>query len=134
MPHISKNKLTKKTEDAIKETFNTVLSNIEKEQDTKDFLNSLLSPTENLMFAKRLAIILMISENIPASRIASALHVTRETVARFEFLYQLKPEGYKIAISKINNQKRIKELKNILVKLAGYTARAAGGYVKPEIF
>lgn len=133
MSHISKNKLNKKTEDTIKNTFNTVLSNIKNEQDANNFINSLLSPTESLMLAKRLAIVLMLSEDIPASRIASALHVTRETVARLELLYQLKPEGYKIALSKINNQKRIKELKSLLIKLANYTGRAAGGYVKPEV-
>jgi Trp operon repressor len=131
MPHISKNSLNKKTEADIKQTFSMVLSNIIKEDEMNEFLNSLLSPTENLMFSKRLAIVLLLSEDIPASKIASVLHVTRETVARVELLYQVKPNGYKTALKKINNQKIINELKKALLKLAGYSIRAASGYVKP---
>ena len=134
MPHISKGLLNKKTEADIKKTFSMVLSNITREDEMNGFLTSLLSPTENLMFSKRLAIVLLLSENIPASKIALILHVTRETVARVELIYQVKPDGYKTALKKINNQKMINELKNALLKLAGYSIRAAGGYVKPEVF
>ena len=131
MPHLSKSRLNKKTEADIKQTFSMVLSNITKEDEMNGFLNSLLSLTENLMLSKRLAIVLLLSENVPASRIASVLHVTRETVARVELLYQVKPDGYKTALKKISNQKIINELKKALLKLTGYGIRAAGGYVKP---
>jgi Trp operon repressor len=131
MMHVSRSKLNKTAEANIKQTFNIVLSNITKDNEVNEFLNSLLSTTEKLMLSKRLAIVLLLDANIPASRIASALHVTRETVSRIELLYQVKPEGYKTALNKISNKKITDGLKESLLKLAGYTLRAAGGYVKP---
>jgi Trp operon repressor len=131
MPHVSKSRLSKIAEEDIKQTFSLVLSNITRDDETNEFLNSLLSPTEKLMLSKRLAIVLLLDENISTSQIAATLHVTRETVSRIELLYQVKPEGYKTALNKINNQKIITELKKSLLKLTNYTLRAAGGYVKP---
>lgn len=134
MPHVSKSVLNKKIETEIKKTFCMALSGLGQEEEMNEFLTSILSPTENLMLSKRLAIVLLLSEDVPSSKIAAILHVTRETVARVELLYQLKPEGYKTALKKINNQETIYKLKHALLKLAGYTVRAAGGRVKPEIF
>ncbi len=126
MSHISKIHLNKKSEQEILDTFNLVAANIHKEDEMKAFLDSMLSPTENLMLAKRLAIVLLLSENIPLSTISSTLHVTRETVVRIELIYKLKPEGYKMALRKISNQKRIKDLKNLLLKLAADISYSKG--------
>lgn len=111
-----------------------VLANTNKNVEVEEFLNSLLSPTEKLMLSKRLAIVLLLNEAVPASTIAAVLHVTRETVSRIELLSQVKSKGYETAIGKIQKNRNVKMLKNTLLKLAGYTIRAAGGYVKPEIF
>ena len=126
MSHISKIHLNKKSEQEILDTFNLVAANIHKVDEMKAFLDSMLSPTENLMLAKRLAIVLLLSENISLSTISSTLHVTRETVVRIELIYKLKPEGYKMALRKISNQKRIKDLKNLLLNLAADISYSKG--------
>ncbi|HVF68998.1 MAG TPA: Trp family transcriptional regulator, partial [Xanthomonadales bacterium] len=79
MPHVSKNKLDKKTEDNLIQTLELVLSKLTKDAEIKGFLLSLLSPTERLMLAKRLAIAMLLKENLPATHIAHTLHVTRDT-------------------------------------------------------
>lgn len=134
MPHISKSRLNVKVEKEITETFNMVLTHITQDAEMKEFLNSILSPTETVMLSKRLAIVLLLNEAVPASTIAAVLHVTRETVSRIDLLSQIKGKGYETAVAKIQKNRNVKLLKNTLLKLAGYTVRAAGGYVKPEIF
>lgn len=133
MPHISKNSLSKKTEESLIQALELVLARLSKEDEIKGFLLSLLSPTERLMLAKRFAIILLLKEDLSDLQIAHSLHVTRETVARMKILSELKGQGYQAAFAKLQNEKLMQNLKGILLDLARYSARAAGGRVKPGI-
>lgn len=132
MPHVSRRKLDKNSEVKLLEALESVLGRLSKIE-SREFLFSLLSPTERLMLAKRLGIIVLLSEKVPHSSIASALNVTRETVSRVELNRELRGEGYDLALEKLTQEKMNKEFRNFLLKLAGYSIRAAGGYVKPEI-
>ncbi len=98
-----------------------------------DFLLALLTPTERLMLAKRLAIIILIKEGLPESTIANTLHVTRVTVSRMQLFFEARGQGYEIALKKLDEEKALQEIKSLLIKLAAYTVRAAGGRVKPTI-
>ncbi|MBI2420796.1 MAG: hypothetical protein HYV38_01800 [Candidatus Levybacteria bacterium] len=132
MPHVSRRKLDKNSEVKLLEALESVLGRLSKIE-SREFLFSLLSPTERLMLAKRLGIIVLLSEKVPHSSIASALNVTRETVSRVKLNRELRGEGYDLALEKLAQEKMNKEFRNFLLKLAGYSIRAAGGYVKPEI-
>lgn len=132
MPHVSRRKLDKNSEVKLLEALESVLGRLSKIE-SREFLFSLLSPTERLMLAKRLGIIVLLSEKVPHSSIASALNVTRETVSRVKLNRELRGEGYDLALEKLTQEKMNKEFRNFLLKLAGYSIRAAGGYVKPEI-
>ena len=133
MPHVSKRKLKEKAESELNRSFQTVLTKINNTAEMDLFLTSLLSNTEKLMFTKRLAVVVLLDENIPESTIANILNVTRETVARQRYRLELKGEGYKIAIKKLDEEKTLQGLKKLLVSLAKYSISAAGGYVKPTI-
>ena len=132
MPHISKSALDKKLESELFESLETAFGKLSKDE-TKEFLFSLLSRTEKLMLAKRFAIIILLKENIPVRNISITIHVTPETVARIQMQSQIKGNGYDIALQKLQNEKFLKDFKTFLLKLAGYSIRAAGGHVKPEI-
>lgn len=132
MPHVSRRKLEKKAEYKLLGSLEVVLGRFSKTE-SREFLFSLLSPTERIMLAKRLGIIVLLSENVPHSSIASALNVTRETVARVELNREVRGKGYDLALEKLAHEKTTKEFKDYLLKLAGYSIRAAGGYVKPDI-
>ncbi len=134
MPQVSKVKLDKKTEEKLVNNLKLILTKVNKYPEMDLFLTSLLTPTERLMLAKRIAIIVLLKENLPDSKIASALHVTRVTVSRMRFFLEARGEGYEVVLRVLENQKLMDELKSFLSKLAGYSIRAAGGYVKPEIF
>lgn len=133
MPHISRIKLDKKTENKLIKTLELVFTKITREEEMRGFLLSLLTPTERLMLAKRLAIIILLREGVPESRVATTLHVTRITVSRMQLFLEARGQGYEIALKILKKEKLIQELKTILLKLASYSVRAAGGYVKPSI-
>ena len=132
MPHVSKIKLDKRLETQLFNSLETALGKLSKEE-TKAFLLSLISPTERLMLAKRLAVVILLKEDVPIGTIASTLHVTKETVGRIHLQSQVRGDGYNIVFNKLQNEKFLKDFKSFLLKLAGYSIRASTGYVKPEI-
>ncbi len=133
MPHVSKRKLKERAEKELTKSLQTVLTKINNYQEIGSFLDSLLSDTERLMLAKRLAIVVLLEEKIPESTIANVLSVTRETVARQRYRLELKGVGYKIALKKLAEEKMLQSFKNLLLSFARYYARTAGGRVKPGI-
>ena len=73
MPHISKRKLEDKY---VKDLFLEIVSVFEKagkRGELKEVLRELLTSTEKIMLAKRLAVISMLSQNIPVHDIALSL-------------------------------------------------------------
>jgi len=77
MPHVSQRILDSRTKRQIQQTFELVLGKMNKDE-TNIFLFSILSETERLMLAKRLAIAVLLNEGVDQSSISEALCVTRE--------------------------------------------------------
>ena len=134
MPQVSRVKLEPKEEEELKEALNLVLAGISKRDEMIKFVNSLLTDTEKLMLAKRLAMIVLIREGKSDSDISNALHVTRITVTKFRYYYESRAkDGYDIALNKIESDKLLQGVKRVILALADYGIRAAGGYVRPTI-
>ena len=133
MPHVSKIKLNNKNQEALIKNLEVILTKINKSDDMEYFLTSLLTPTEKLMLAKRIAIVILLKEGVSESNISNALHVTRVTVSRMQYFFEARGQGYEIAIKILEKEKLTKELRKVLLALVKYSARAAGGYVKPTI-
>lgn len=133
MPHVSKIKLNNKNQKALINNFELILTKISKSDDMRYFLASLLTPTEKLMFAKRIAIVILLKEGVSESNISNALHVTRVTVSRMQYFVESRGQGYEVALKVLEKEKLMKEFKKVLLALANYSARAAGGYVKSPI-
>jgi len=133
MPHISKRKLDKTKEKELIRSFDLVLVKISNEKEMQDFLGSLLTTTERIMLAKRLAIAILLKEGIPQDRISLVLNVTQATVSRMQLFLEARGQGYNIAFKKLISEKVLAEFKKYLLKIANYSIRAVSGYVKPEI-
>lgn len=134
MPQVSRNKLGQQEEAELKEALNLVLTGISKRDEMIKFLNSLLTDIEKLMLAKRLAIIVLIKKGLGDTAISNALHVTRITVLKMRYFYESRAkEGYDIALNKIENEKFLQGVKRVIIALADYSSKAAGGYVRPTI-
>ena len=72
MPHVSKKRLDKRQEKELIRNFELVLTKISNDSQMHDFLGSLLTPTEKVMLAKRLAIVVLLKEEIPQASVVSA--------------------------------------------------------------
>jgi uncharacterized protein YerC len=129
MTHVSRYKLPKRTEEKLIRNLNLVLSKISKHEEMTSFLGAFLTETEKLMLAKRLAIAVLIEEGLPESRIAESLHVTRITVAKMRYFLESRGQGYKIALQKISREKDLQMFKSLLLEIASYSVRAAGGRI-----
>lgn len=130
MPHISRQELDFKTKKQIIDTFEMVLGKMKKDE-VSQFLYSILSETERIMLAKRLAIAILISSGLDQTKITRALGVTAETVHRVELTMLKRPRGFEVANKKIKTDALIQEMKKSLLKLASYSMKAAGGRVDP---
>jgi uncharacterized protein YerC len=129
MPHVSRNKLSPKIEKELIYALDIIFTKITKEEEIDLFLLSLLSPTERVMLAKRLAIVILLREGLPDSQIAQTLNVTRVTVSRLRYYIESRGKGYDIALNILRDEKAIQEVKTTLISLARYAARAAGGRI-----
>lgn len=134
MPQVSKYALDKKVEEELCNTLDLVISKLGNTDNVKTFLLSFLTPTERIMLAKRLSVIILLNEGIAHEHIAQALHVTRVTVARMQLFMESRGEGFEVIFEIIKNERVLKELKSALLKLVAYTVRAAGGRIKSSIF
>jgi len=80
MPHVSKRRLEDKY---VRDLFLEIVSVFERagrRGELRQVLNQLLTSTEKIMFAKRLAVISMLSQDIPIHAIADSLLMSSSTV------------------------------------------------------
>ena len=68
----------------ISKQFNVAILNLKNTATGIQYLHELLSETEQLMLAKRLAVILMLEKNIPWSQIEKTLAISQTTIARIQ--------------------------------------------------
>lgn len=134
MPQVSQNKLDKKQEQELLKTFHLILAHISRVEDMQQFLLSFLTPTEQVMLAKRLAVVLMLKQGNSDTEISQALHITRMTVSKLRYLVEARPESFDITNRVLQNEELRLAIKQILLDLGSYAARAAGGRVKSTIF
>lgn len=132
MPHLSRFKLSKKAEEELIKNLELVLAKLSKEEEMKEFLLSLLTSTERVMLAKRLAMAILIKEGVAESHIANTLHVTRETVSRMQLFLEARGKGYESAFRKLKNDKLLSDFKTFLLDLARYALSTSGGKVKTK--
>lgn len=83
MPHISQNKLDKKTKEELEKHLYTLLRNTGSETRTQ-VLEELLTETETIMLAKRIGMILLIKKKISLYKISDLLGVSPSTAERFK--------------------------------------------------
>jgi uncharacterized protein YerC len=102
MPHVSKHRVKKNIFKKIQLSLIDVFMVAGSKYDTARLIGDLLTPTEKIMLAKRIAIILMLNEGYSFKAIERTLKITPATVLRF---WKMKKKG------KFNylTEKKIKE-------------------------
>lgn len=124
MPHVSGRELDSKT---FRKIFDKLTKTLEKAQEKGKFLpvfNELLTDTEKIMFAKRLAIILMLMGKTPQHRISEALMVSPTTVNKISLGIEIGRYDSILSVSKANSI----DLERVVWHLL-----TAGGIMPPRI-
>lgn len=117
MPHVSKKKLNPKVLKQIFYFFKAIMADLETEGEVAAFLNSLLTRTEELMLAKRLAIVVLLLEKTPEAKIVKTLKTTYATVEKIRLILDRKISGYQVGVKKLKRRENWQKLKKSLLEL-----------------
>lgn len=117
MPQISRRKMNGNIEQKVFSLFSEVLTNLNKKGEVESFLADLLSPTERIMLAKRLSIVLLLDRGYNYAEIGDILKVSKDTIGRISTWVGRGGRGFDVAIGKINSKEKRQEFLLDLEKL-----------------
>ena len=107
MPQVSKRPLAKNIQQNLYSIFWQTLADLKSSADVKEFLTDLLTPTEKVMLAKRLAIALMLIKGYDYSSIRSTLKVSPQTIGAVSLWLKYSGSGYRKSIERIIKKQKI---------------------------
>lgn len=129
MPHLSKRILEPGIKNDILTSLTDVIKDLDRSADAEKFLSSILSDTERLMIAKRLAAAFLLRHNVESEKIQNVLKLTPATVFRLRLLIQTHQEGFDILFDKMEKERRFEAAKTLLYRFLAYTIRSASGKI-----
>lgn len=100
MTQVSRRVLNKQVAEQIFETLWEAISQVRDKQEIQIFLNDLLTPTERIMIAKRLAIAVLLLKQHDYETIKDFLKVSGETISKISLILKMN-QGFKLAINKV---------------------------------
>ena len=106
MSQVSKYVLSKDVYNEIFNTFLQTIASLNTKRAVLEFFNEFLTPNEKIMFSKRLAAGLLISEGYDYKEILILLKTSTSTIATFSSFYKY-GESYRKVIDKIKTNKEI---------------------------
>lgn len=123
MGRVSKRKIDPEIEERLFEIFWDYLATLRKPKDIHEFLISLLSYTEQVMIAKRLAIAVLLARGYNYEEIDQSLKVSKSTVGTIHKQILIGASGYNKAIGRISGKEKLEDFWNnideIMIKLSG---------------
>jgi len=116
MTQVSRIPLPKEKLDKIYHLFFDFIASANKESAVEAVLTEIITPTEKIMLAKRVACFYLIAKNIGLVEISRALKLSLSTVHYFKFLYDNKPAIKTFLKGKIAQEKVVNLLEDLLVE------------------
>lgn len=136
MTKVSKRILNKEIEERMFALFWKALADIKKEEEIESFLKDILSPVEQVMIAKRLAIALLLARGFSYESIEATLKVSSATIMRVNFWLNHGGEGYRKVVEKIMREKKREELfdkiDEFLLKISPPAALGSAGFTRKQ--
>ena len=83
MPHVSPRHLKKKTFQVLMRQFYNALEEADARTKVALMLKEVFTKTEKIMFAKRIALIYLLSKDVPFEKIGEILHLSSATISRY---------------------------------------------------
>lgn len=139
MTQVSKYPISKNIADRIFEIFLKSLVKIHNQEEADQFISDLLTPTEKIMLAKRLAIALLLKKDYDYRSIQEIIKVSAATIASVNMIIQHGSNGYRNLLNKIlKEEKLVDMLEKAASKILSFPAQATKGgdawrYLKDEV-
>ena len=116
MPQVSRRPLNKFLEQRMHEVFWGSLAKLNSKVAVSGFLSDLLTPTERVMLAKRLAMAILIERGWCQDEISHALKVSTATIVRLKSTLRYGGQGYRAVIDQLGKDEAWADLLNGLEK------------------
>ncbi len=107
MTQVSRYPISTKVADRIFEVFLKTLVEIKNNKEADQFISDLLTPTEKIMLAKRLAIAFLLEKGYDYRTIQKIIRVSSPTIASVNTARKYGSEGYKRLVSKIIREEKL---------------------------
>ena len=137
MSQVSKRILTKDIEQRLFQNFWQIFADIKNPKDVQTFLEDLLSPTEKVMLAKRMAIAILFSRGYDHRAISSMLKVSTTTVSKIALFFKIKSPGFQLLIRKYLQKQSfaqmVQELERYLYRLQPGKLLVEEGLIKAKL-
>lgn len=117
MAQISKKYLSVDVQNKITGTLFEAISQVKGRKETSLFLNDLLTPTEKVVLAKRLAIAVLLIKGWGYEAIQSFLKVSSDTVGKVSVIVKIN-QGYRSVVEKMMRTEAGREFWQDVLKLA----------------
>ena len=110
MPQISKRPLKKELENRLYETLWAALAKLDKKESVSEFLEDILTFTERVMIAKRLAIALLLNRGWDQEAISRYLKVSTSTVQHVKTVFRFGGRGLQKVLDQLEQDKAWQEM------------------------
>ena len=120
MTQVSKRYLSEKVQKRMYEIFVKAVIKAGSKGEAVHFLTDLLSPTEQIMLAKRLAIAyLLINTNMSQRDVSSLLKVSLTTVGKISLTLTVQGSGYRRIVKSLVDEEKVEEIMNKILDVVG---------------
>lgn len=109
MVQVSKNPLSKETSLEIQNALWWLLAKLNQDSDIRNFLNCLLTKTEKIMLAKRLAIAFLVNRGYNYRDISDVLKVSTTTVCKIKEIMDKSESNYEIFLKRLEKREELKK-------------------------
>lgn len=109
MAQVSRYPLTKDVYQRVFEILFQSIANIRNPQEVKEFFDDFLSPTERIVFAKRLSIAVLLAKGYDYMSIRDVLRVSPPTIASVNLAIKYSGKGYQRVVGKILRADKLDE-------------------------
>lgn len=126
MTRLSRYPIKSSVREQIEKSLTWLLTHLTKEEELVKFLDDFLTETEKLLFAKRLAVAMMLEKGYSFYTIRDTLKVSTSTILKISQWLRKSGEGYKVAIKKLSEKEKLDEFWKIVKEAAGEFVEMVG--------
>ena len=139
MPQISKYPVREEIYERIFELLLKLLTDSYNKSEAKELIEDLLTPTERIVLAKRLGIVVLLAKNYDYRDIQDILHVSKESIAKVNIILKYGSKGYKNFVRKVFTEEKIEKfwekMQDLLLATGSFGGKGSQGwrYLRKEV-